>query len=103
MNSNTNLLETIQDFNLSYLILAQKIIWKDKFFAGLRLGMNKQVIDFIDSLNPEALYKLSRVNLLICELRVNDENLLKILSKESRVDGLQPIHSGLILAKKTMG
>lgn len=38
-------LQSIHDINLSYLLLSQQLIRKDKFAAGFRLGLSEATID----------------------------------------------------------
>lgn len=91
-------LSQIHDLNLSYLLLAQQLIRKDKFSAAFRLGLSEEMIDNIKLLTLPQLMKLSATNQFICRLRINDPVLLDQLTKDSRIEALQKIHTGILLS-----
>ncbi|CAH0209235.1 MULTISPECIES: flagellar transcriptional regulator FlhD [Erwinia] len=91
-------LQSIHDINLSYLLLAQQLIRKDKFAAGFRLGLSEGTIDNLKELSLPQLMKLASTNQLICRLRVDDEVVIENLTKDSRIEALQQIHTGIILS-----
>lgn len=91
-------LQNIHDINLSYLLLAQQLIRQDKFAAGFRLGLSEGTIDNLKELSLPQLMKLSATNQLICRLRVDDEVVIENLTKDSRIEALQQIHTGIILS-----
>lgn len=91
-------LQNIHDINLSYLLLAQQLIRQDKFAAGFRLGLSEGTIDNLKELSLPQLMKLATTNQLICRLRVDDEVVIENLTKDSRIEALQQIHTGIILS-----
>ena len=95
-------LQNIHDINLSYLLLAQQLIRQDKFAAGFRLGLSEGTIDNLKELSLPQLMKLATTNQLICRLRVDDEVVIENLTKDSRIEALQQIHTGIILDRKSV-
>lgn len=93
-----DLLQKIHSTNLSYLLLAQQLIREDKFAAGFRLGLAEETIDLIKELTLTQLIKLATTSQLICRLRVDSEMVINCLTKESRIDALQQIHTGIMLS-----
>lgn len=91
-------LQNIHDINLSYLLLAQQLIRQDKFAASFRLGLSEGTIDNLKELSLPQLMKLAATNQLICRLRVDDEVVIENLTKDSRIEALQQIHTGIILS-----
>nr|WP_153852507.1 MULTISPECIES: flagellar transcriptional regulator FlhD [Enterobacter] len=91
-------MQNIHDINLSYLLLAQQLIRQDKFAAGFRLGLSEGTIDNLKELSLPQLMKLAATNQLICRLRVDDEVVIENLTKDSRIEALQQIHTGIILS-----
>ena len=91
-------LQNIHDINLSYLLLAQQLIRQDKFAAGFRLGLSEGTINNLKDLSLPQLMKLATTNQLICRLRVDDEVVIENLTKDSRIEALQQIHTGIILS-----
>jgi len=64
-NTNTEL-EDIQDLNLSYLLLAQNLLRKDREIAIFRLKLSEQMADLLTKLSSKQMTQLARVNQLIC-------------------------------------
>ena len=98
MSNFDEFLQQIHDINLSYLILAQQLIRKDKFAAGFRLGLSGNTIDNLKELSLPQLMKLASTNQIICRLRVDNEVVIENLTKDSRIEALQQIHTGIILS-----
>lgn len=91
-------LQSIHNINLSYLLLTQKLIREDKFSAGFRLGLSEATIETLKHLSLPQLIKLSLTNQLICRLRVDNEVVIEHLTKDSRIEALQQVHTGIILS-----
>ncbi|KGT93323.1 transcriptional regulator [Erwinia typographi] len=99
MNTNRDdQLQGIHSLNLSYLLLAQQLIRDDKLAAGFRLGLNEETMDLLKDLSSLQLIKLSTTSQLICRLRVDNEMVINCLTKDSRIDALQQIHTGILLS-----
>jgi flagellar transcriptional activator FlhD len=96
--STADLLKSIYDINLSYLLLAQRLINDEKASAMFRLGVNAEVAEALSKLNFPQMVKLAETNQLICHFRFDDHNTIHHLTKESRVDDLQQIHTGILLS-----
>lgn len=90
--------QTINDLNLSYLLLAQSLIKEDKEAARFRLGLTEALMDSLKNLSVPQLVKLASTNQLICQLRINSEAVIDFLTKDSRIDALQRVHTGIILS-----
>ncbi|HGJ5872986.1 MAG TPA: flagellar transcriptional regulator FlhD [Arsenophonus apicola] len=93
-----DLLKQIYDINLSYLLLAQRLIKEEKASAMFRLGITEETADSSISLTLPQLVKLAETNQLICNFRFKNSETIEQLTKESRVDDLQQIHTGILLS-----
>lgn len=91
-------LDCIHDINLSYLLLAQQLIRDDRFTASFRLGLNESVIELLNELSMTQMIKLASVSQFICRLRLENNDIIDILTKESRIEALQKIHTSIILS-----
>ncbi|MBS0855426.1 MULTISPECIES: flagellar transcriptional regulator FlhD [unclassified Tatumella] len=98
----TNLVKHIYDVNLSYLLLAQQLISQDKSSAMFRLGVDESMANKLAELTLPELVKLAETNQLICKLRFIDYTIIQQLTRESRVDDMQQIHTGIMLASKLL-
>jgi len=91
--------QSINDLNLSYLLLAQQLInLGDREAASFRLGLPEPLINVLKDLSISQLIKLASTNQLICQLRINSEAVIDFLTRDSRIDALQHIHTGIILS-----
>ncbi|WP_313627453.1 flagellar transcriptional regulator FlhD [Kosakonia sp.] len=95
-------MQSIQDLNLSYLLLAQRLIREDKIAAGFRLGLNETTMETLRSLSLSQLIKLSSSGQLISRLRIDDDVMINCLTKDSRIDALQRLHTGIILSSNLL-
>ncbi|EMQ4466970.1 flagellar transcriptional regulator FlhD [Proteus mirabilis] len=98
--STVELLKHIYDINLSYLLLAQRLINQEKASAMFRLGISDSMADALKELTLPQLVKLAETNQLICNFRFEDSETIEQLTKESRVDDLQQIHTGILLSSR---
>lgn len=92
-------LTDIKEVNLSYLMLAQRLL-RENYAAGMfRLGFDTDVADIVLRLSPAQLVKLSGASSLICGFRLNDYDLLSSLTQDVLGGVLQQAHSTILLAR----
>lgn len=100
--SGNTLLSDIQEVNLSYLLLAQRLL-RDNFAAGMyRLGFNDDVAETVLNLSPAQMMKLSASNTLLCAFRLNDYELLSTLTQDVLGGVLQQAHSTILLSQRAL-
>ncbi|NYT63980.1 flagellar transcriptional regulator FlhD [Alcaligenaceae bacterium] len=93
-------LSDIKEVNLSYLMLAQRLL-RDNYAAGMfRLGFDTDVADIVLRLSPAQLVKLAGSSSLICGFRLNDYDLLSSLTQDVLGGVLQQAHSTILLAQR---
>ncbi|CAN5612569.1 flagellar transcriptional regulator FlhD [soil metagenome] len=97
------MMNEIRDTNLSYLILAQSMIRKDKPQALFRLGLSEAVADLIAQLSVQQLIKIASRNLVMCAMRFNDEMIWGLLSdKHEPQEGMEQtssrLHASVLMA-----
>jgi len=92
-------LTDIKEVNLSYLMLAQRLL-RENYAAGMfRLGFDTDVADIVLRLSPAQLVKLAGASSLICGFRLNDYGLLSSLTQDVLGGVLQQAHSTILLAR----
>ncbi|ACY84177.1 flagellar transcriptional regulator FlhD [Edwardsiella piscicida] len=96
--STSEILKHIYDINLSYLLLAQRLIHDDKASAMFRLGIDAEMAETLVQLTLPQMVKLAETNQLVCQFRFEDHQTIQRLTQESRVDDLQQIHTGILLS-----
>ncbi|WP_254500325.1 flagellar transcriptional regulator FlhD [Salmonella enterica] len=98
----SELLKHIYDINLSYLLLAQRLIVQDKASAMFRLGINEEMANTLGALTLPQMVKLAETNQLVCHFRFDDHQTITRLTQDSRVDDLQQIHTGIMLSTRLL-
>lgn len=91
-------LQKIYAFNLSYLLLAQHLIAQDVATAGFYLGISDRLLTRLKNLPLPELLRMASVDQLICQLRFDNESIVDVLTRRSRLEALQSIHTGIILS-----
>ncbi|EMJ9775088.1 MULTISPECIES: flagellar transcriptional regulator FlhD [Morganella] len=102
MSQTTDFLKHIYDINLSYLLLAQKLIAQEKASAMFRLGINDAMATTLANLTLSQLVKLAETNQLICQFRFESSDTIEKLTRDSRVDELQQVHTGILLSTRLL-
>jgi len=91
----------IQEVNLSYLLLAQRLL-RENFSVGMfRLGCSEQVGRVLLDLSPAQLVRLAGSSGLICGFRLDDYQLLSALTQDVLGGVLQQAHSTILLSQQT--
>jgi len=92
----------IRDANLTYLMLAQNLIRKDKAEALFRLGISEESADLIAILSPAQILKIASSNMLLCRFRVDDDMVWGLLTNHSASkvdnDATTKLHASILMA-----
>jgi len=96
-------LRDIQEVNLSYLMLAQRLLRENIAAGMLRLGLRADVADKILELSPAQMCNLARSSSLICSFRLNDAQLLEVLNQDALGGTLQQAHATILLMTQQAG
>jgi flagellar transcriptional activator FlhD len=73
----------IREANLTYLMLAQNLIRKDKAEAQFRLGISEEAATSLASLSPVQISKIASSTMLLCRFRMDDEVVWGLLTNHS--------------------
>ena len=84
MLTEDRLMSEIRDANLSYLILAQRLIRADRAQALYRLGISEEVASIIEALTPSQMIKVASGNTLMCRFRFDEEMIWSLLADHGR-------------------
>ncbi len=95
-----SLLGDIREVNLSYLLLAQRMLRDDYASAIFRLGFSNEVADILMRLSPAQLVKLASSSSLLCRFRFDDYSLLSALTHDVLGGALQQAHATILLSKQ---
>jgi flagellar transcriptional activator FlhD len=94
----TQLLDEIRETNLSYLMLAQRMLREDREQAMFRLGLSAEVADIVARLSPAQVLKVAASNVLMCRFRFTDDVVWSLLTSHSRDAGISAMHAGVLMA-----
>ena len=92
------LLSEIQDINLTYLLLAQRLLKEDYATALFRLKINPVMGELLLSLSAKQLGRLARINQLLFRLSLDDADQLRQLTHNQREQGMSQTHAALLMA-----
>lgn len=93
--TNTN---EIGDLNLTYLLLAQRLVREDVAVAMFRLGISRELADLLGGLSLQQIVKLSASSLVLCRFRFDDHPILSALTQDGKNVQLQQAHTAILLA-----
>ena len=93
-----SMMEEIREANLTYLLLAQALIRKDRAQALYRLGLSEPVADLIGGLSSGQVLKIAATNMLMCRFRFDDEVIWGLLSGSGRGSEVSGVHASILMA-----
>jgi len=92
-------LEDIKELNLSYLMVAQRLLREDYAVGLYRLGINDDVAQVLLKLSMSQLLALACTPSVICGFRLNDMSLLSSLAHDNMRGALQQARTTLALSQ----
>ena len=90
--------EGIRDINLTYLMLAQQMIRKDKPAAIFRLGISQDLVEVIGNLTPAQIIKMAASNMLLCRFRFDERLLLNMITDYNKDRMMSQAHATILMA-----
>jgi flagellar transcriptional activator FlhD len=100
--TNDQMLAEIREANLTYLMLAQTLIRKDRAEALFRLGLSEEAASLIEVLSPAQIMKIASGNMLLCRFRVDDDMIWGLLTnhRENRAGGeaTSKLHASILMS-----
>jgi flagellar transcriptional activator FlhD len=98
MNQSEHPLDSIRELNLSYMLLAQRLLREDKAIGMYRLGISAEVADILESLSPAQIVKIAATQHLLCFFRFKDYTILSSLTHAAKNADVIPAHAAIVLA-----
>ena len=92
------LMAEIKDMNLSYLLLAQRMIRADKSMAVCRLGLSQEIAELIVGLSAAQIVKLASSPVMLTRFRFDDAAILGRLTHDSKERSQAHAHASILLA-----
>jgi flagellar transcriptional activator FlhD len=92
----------IREANLTYLMLAQSMIRKDKAEALFRLGISEESAELIAALSPIQISKIASGNMLLCRFRMDDDVVWNLLTNHTTRkvdnDATTKLHASILMS-----
>lgn len=93
-------LESIRELNLSYMLLAQRILSDDWEVGRFRLGLSQDVAGVLGRLSLSQTVRLSNEDELLCSFRMGDSAFFSSLMARTTPGSLTATHAALLLASQ---
>ena len=92
----------IREANLTYLMLAQNLIRRDKAEAQFRLGLSEESADLLATLSAAQIARIASSSMLLCRFRMDDEVIWSLLANHNTRkvdnDATTRLHASILLA-----
>lgn len=88
----------IADLNLTYMLLAQKLLREDKAAAMLRLGISADMADVLAGMTLAETIKIAASNFVLCAFRLDELPIVRSVMQGERQSALQQAHISIVLA-----
>jgi len=92
------LMAEVSEANLTYMMLAQKMVRDDKDSAMFRLGISRELADVLGTLTPGQILKLASTNLLLCRFRLDDNIVFNMISGYAKNRIMTQSHATILMA-----
>ncbi len=89
----------IADLNLSYLLLAQKMLRQDRPGAMLRLGVTEDTADVLAGMSLPETISIAASRFLLCAARLQELPVARLV-QDKRATSLQQAHVSIVLASE---
>jgi flagellar transcriptional activator FlhD len=103
MTATADASKEITDLNLTYMLLAQKMLRDDKPAAMLRLGISPAIADLLTTMPLAEVIKLAASNFVLCAFRLDELPGFRSVLHGARQQALQQAHISIILAGAQSG
>ena len=88
----------IADLNLTYMLLAQKLLRQDRSAAMLRLGISGEMADLLLGMSAAETIKIASSNFVLCAFRLDESPIVRSVLQGERQAGLQQAQIAIVLA-----
>lgn len=92
----------IRELNLTYLMLARRLLQNDRNMAMVQMQLSEDMADFLLNLPSRKLAMLSDINQFLFCLRFNESGQLKTLTHNERDHGMGQMHASLLLTSAAL-
>ncbi|MBL8439127.1 MAG: flagellar transcriptional regulator FlhD [Zoogloeaceae bacterium] len=91
----------IQEINLAYLMLAQRMLREDRESAMYRLGVGGDVADLVLGLSATQLVTVASNQMVVPRFRFEDKQILGLLAGTGRDEATSRLHAAILATART--
>ncbi|QGZ62995.1 flagellar transcriptional regulator FlhD [Paraburkholderia acidisoli] len=95
--AHSDMLSEIKEVNLSYLLLAQRLLREDRPTGMFRMGISEQLAEVIANMSFAQTVRLAASNQLLCRFRFDDHTILSALADKGKAT---QTHSAILMASQ---
>jgi flagellar transcriptional activator FlhD len=93
-----SMLAEIREANLTYLILAQRMLRADRAQGMFRLGIGEDVATIVETLSTAQMIKIASTSFLMCKLRFDDRMVWDLITGHDEL-AMKGAHAAILLAR----
>ncbi|CAB3780549.1 Flagellar transcriptional regulator FlhD [Paraburkholderia caffeinitolerans] len=94
----SDMLSEINEINLSYLLLAQRLLGEDRTDGMFRMGISEPLADVLTQLTAAQAVRLAASSQLLCRFRFDEHAILSALAEKGKA---AQIHSAMLMADQS--
>ncbi|HKU00466.1 MAG TPA: flagellar transcriptional regulator FlhD [Paraburkholderia sp.] len=95
----SDMLSEINEINLSYLLLAQRLLRDDRSAGMFRMGISDQLADVLTRLSAAQAARLAASSQLLCRFRFDEHAILSALAEKGKA---AQIHAAMLIASQSV-
>ena len=88
----------IADLNLTYILLAQKLLREDRVSAMLQLGISAEMADLLAAMSLPDVIRIATSSFVLCGFRLDELPIFRSVMQDTREAALQQAHISIVLA-----
>jgi flagellar transcriptional activator FlhD len=93
-----HMMDEIQEINLRYMLLAQRMLREDRAAASFRLGLSQEVAGALADLTPSQMLKMAACGVLLPRFRFDDRSILDLLANYRSEREMTNTHAAILVA-----
>jgi flagellar transcriptional activator FlhD len=93
------MLAEIREANLTYLILAQRMLRADRAQGMFRLGIGEEVAEIVAALTTAQMIKVASTSMLMCKLRFDDRMVWNLIASNDDDLSIKKAHAAILIAR----
>jgi flagellar transcriptional activator FlhD len=95
----SDMLSEINEVNLSYLLLAQRLLREDRPAGMFRMGLSEQLADVLSRLTAAQTARLAASSQLLCRFRFDEHAILSALAEKGKA---AQVHAAMLMAGQSV-